>query len=208
VVSFPWIATPGTHSFFALIEQGEFVSSAPTSTASVIETSKVKRTASYDENKNGIPDENEPPIPKPRASATTSASSTLPEDPAKTAKDVIAEEAPKPIADLALPILGSVESFRIDEAKRASRNANDALSRIASDKGTTTGALAGDAKKDGWGVLAGGMFDGSVVRSPFDHVKLFFALLARAVTSHPYVFYAILALILYKAARVLIGIFF
>ncbi len=210
VVTFPWLVTKGNHTFSAIISQDALSQNGTMLTDALItatRTPKISRFADDDKNQNGIGDSLEPPppAPSPAKQATTSlvATSALT---VPTSKDIRAEEgailanAPTPIVSAAVPILGAIEDFRVTEAVKALRNLVQLESTMS--HGTTT------ADTSGWKILGTGMTSGEVVKSPFDHLKLFIALILRFFTENPYAFYAVLLLLLYKLVRMITRLFF
>lgn len=209
VVDFPWVATSGNHNFSALIERNQFISGTSSVSASSIatsETAKVKRFADFDINKNGIGDSTEPtPVKK----ATTSVF-VVPTNPVKTIEQKIVDEAPTPVSSVAIPVIGVLESVRVDQAGKSSKNLDTAEGQIAAHLGTTTESLRiqnGGRSGAGWSLMKSGITDGQIFHSPFDYVKLFLALLTHLLTSNPYVFYVLLLLVSYKLIRLTIGLF-
>ena len=208
VVTFPLLVTKGNHSFSALITQDQLRQSSTLQTDAFItatQTPKVVRYADDDKNQNGIGDSLEPPPPPPSKSiaqsATTAPASTVP-----TSKDVRREEGiilanvPTPIVNAAVPVLGAIEDFRVTEAVKALRN----LALIEGELHTSISK----AKGSGWELLGSGITSGEVAKSPFEHVKLFIALILRFFTANPYAFYVVLLFVLYKLARLIISLFF
>ncbi len=207
VVTFPLLMTKGNHSFSAVITQGELSQNGTTQTDAFIiatHTPKVMRFADDDKNQNGIGDSLEPPLPPSKPivlSATTTPPSTVP-----TSKDVRREEnfilanAPTPIVNAAVPVLGAIEDFRVTEAVKALRN----LSQI---EGELHASIT-TSKGNGWELLGSGITSGEVAKSPFEHLKLFIALIMRFFTANPYAFYIVLLLVLYKLVRMIISLFF
>ena len=212
VVAFPWLVRAGTHSFSALIEKGEFTfgtSSVASSTLSATETSKVKRFADYDKNKNGVGDSTEP-TPPPALPVKTKSSISLPADPIKSLEQKVSDEAPAPVTSVALPVIGTIESVRVAQAGKANKNLDSIEGVIAAHQGTTSDALniaAGGRGRAGWSMMKDGLSSGQVIRSPFDYLRLLLALIIHFFTANPYAFYAVLLLLLYKLIRVIIGLF-
>lgn len=217
LLSFPWIVTPGNHSFYAAIERDEFISatsSQASSTPSVTETSKVKRYADYDRNLNRVGDSTEPPPPqiKIAATATTATSSrvTLSPDPIRDLSVAINNEAPTPVSSVALPVISTIENIRISQATKAGKNLDDAKNKVATVRSSTTLETTSSEKirtSEGWSMMQDGLSSGQVIRSPLDYLKLLFALLLHFFTTNPYAFYAVLALVLYKLISLVIGLF-
>ena len=208
VVTFPLLVTKGNHSFSAVITQDQLSQSGTLQTDAFItatHTPKVMRFADDDKNQNSIGDSLEPPSPPPLAPvvrpASTTFSLTMP-----TSKDVrkgentLLANAPTPIVNAAVPVLGAIEDFRVTEAVKALRN----LTQIEAELHTSSATPMGS----GWTLLGSGITSGEVAKSPFEHLKLFFALIMRFFTSNPYAFYVVLLLVLYKLVRTIINLFF
>lgn len=217
VVSFPWIVTAGNHNFSAIILNDVFTNGTSSITSVSIpatETPKVKRFADYDKNANGVGDSTEPPpsrvIVELKKIATSTLLPSLPPDPISAVEQTITNEVPTPVAALALPVVGSVESFRVAQGTKASKNLNSIEARIASQKATTTALPIGNETHTslGWGMLKDGVTNGAVWKTPFDYVRLLIALTGHFFTVNVYAFYILLLLILYQVVRTLIRIFF
>lgn len=217
-IAFPWVVTPGTHNFVALIEKDEFTqgtSSLASSTITSTETSKVKRFADYDKNANGVGDSTEPPPPVPvKFSKSTTSTSTinisLPADPIADVKQRISDEAPTPVSSVALPVISTIENVRLSQGGKAGKSLDRIESIIAAQSGTTSDAVKlehGGRSSAGWSMLKDGLSSGQVVRSPLDYIKLLFALVLHFFTNNPYAFYILLLLIIYKLASLVIGLF-
>ena len=218
VISFPWIVTAGKHDFSALIVSDVFTSGTSSITSASIpatETTKVKRFADYDKNTNGVGDSTEPPPPVRPVAQTkltpTILTNPLPDNPISLVEYTISNDAPAPVAALALPVVGSVESFRVDQGTKASKNLTNIETRIASQNATTTNALLSSARTHaslGWSMLKNSATEGGLWKTPFDYLKLFIALIGHFFTVNVYAFYVLFLLILYQIVRTLIRIFF
>lgn len=214
-IVFPWVVTPGSHNFSALIERDEFTqgtSSIASSSITLTETAKVRRFADYDKNGNGVGDSTEPPPPPPTPpqKISSSTSMSMPQNPVQAVTDQIVDSAPLPVSSVALPVISTIENVRLAQTGKAGKNLNGAIEHIAAGKGTTTAALKaanGGAVNAGWSLMKEGVTSGQVVRSPFDYFKLFIALVIHFFVSNPYVFYVVLLLLIYKIIRVLISLF-
>lgn len=216
LLSFPWVVTPGSHSFFATIERDEFTSatsSLASSTPSVTETSKVKRFADYDRNMNRVGDNTEPPPPQaktvPVATSATSSILTLSQNPARDLSIAINNEAPAPVSSVAIPVISTIENIRLSQGAKAGNNLDVAEKRISSGYATTSLADTAHLTKAGagWSMMKDGLSNGLVIRSPLDYLKLLFALLLHFFTTNPYAFYALLVLVIYKLVSLVIGLF-
>lgn len=210
VINFPWLATSGTHNFSALIERNEFITGTSSLTASPIttsETAKVRRFADYDLNNNGVGDSTEP---TPAKKLPTSSPLTLPVNPIKTVEQTIVDKTPEPVASVAIPVIGGVESLRMDQAGKSAKNLDYAEGAITARLGVTTQALQkdkGGRSAAGWSLVKDGVVSGKVFRTPFDYIKLFLALVTHFITTNPYIFYILLTLVFYKLIRLAIGLF-
>lgn len=213
-IAFPWIVTPGTHNFSALIERDEFTqgtSSIASSSITITETVKVKRFADYDKNNNGVGDSTEPPPPPvPIKKVSTSSEIALPQNPVQTVSNEITDNAPTPVSAVAIPVIGTIENIRLSQTEKAGKNLNLAIGNIASSQSTTTQALKdarGGTVRAGWSLMKDGVVSGQIVRSPFDYLKLLTSLVVHFLASNQYVFYALLLLLIYKLIRVAISLF-
>lgn len=206
IVTFPWLVTHGNHSFSAIITQDELSESSRViadTFISATRTPTVVRFADDDKNNNGIGDSTEPPSP-PLAASTiaTNTSSSLPTSgEVRKEEKALLDKLPTPIVSTAVPILGAVEDFRVSEAIKALRNLSAIENTIGNNSSTSP-------KVSGWKKLGEGITSGEVAKSPFDHFKLFIALILHFFTANPYAFYILLAFVLYKVIRFVITLFF
>ena len=205
VVTFPWLATHGSHSFAAVITQDEFTQSTEVEKNALItatRTLRVLRFADNDKNGNGIGDSTEPPpapvVPQPathpQPSLVTDTSAV------RSTEQTLLENVPTPVVGAAVPILGALEDFRVTEAKRAQKNVALAEEKIDPQSGASG--------EKAWSTLLNGATSGEVVKTPLKHVQLFFELIIRFLTSNPLAFYLVLLFLLYMLARILIRWFF
>jgi hypothetical protein len=217
LLSFPWVVTPGSHSFYATIERDEFTSatsSLASSSPSVTETTRVKRFADYDRNMNRVGDSTEPPPPPlktvPVATSATSSSLALSQDPIRDLSVAISNEAPTPVSSVAIPVISTIENIRLSQGVKAVKNLDVAEKRVLSGYATTTALDSAPHRTragEGWSMIKEGLSNGLVIRSPLDYLKLLFALLLHFFTTNPYVFYAFLILLIYKLVSLVIGMF-
>jgi hypothetical protein len=112
---------------------------------------------------------------------------------------------PEPIVSKAVPILGAIEDFRTKQAGAADDSVHALIKTIAIQTGATT---SGVGKVGGWSTLGKGVTHGDIAKSPFQYVKLFFALIWNLATSSVYIFYILILLILFKLVRALFRLFF
>jgi hypothetical protein len=156
-----------------------------------------------------LPDGKDPyPLIKDKTDiATTSLPSfSIPKsDPVSFVEEKIKTTLPEPIVSKAVPILGSIEDFRTRQAGDADERVSGLIATIGGPTSTTT---VGGKKEGGWSTLGKGVSHGDVAKSPFQYVKLFFALIWHVVTSSVYVFYILILLVIFKIIRFLFRLFF
>ncbi len=154
----------------------------------------------------GIPDGSDThPLSKdapPKASSTPPAP-----NPIDMLEQSITANAPLPIASKAIPVLGSVEDFRISQAKHATTYvANAAKQIVAKENATSSPVLS--AKHPAWAIFQSGLSSGSAMKSPFGYAKLFFSLVWQFLMTNVYAFYVLILLVAYKTVRFLYHLFF
>lgn len=227
VVSFPYEVTPGNHAFVAVITEDELrkEGSAPLDeTLTETKTTAMKRFADLDTDHDGIPnigdtDKDGDGIPDGKdahplvkdniESVVTKA--TPKENPITAIEEKIKTSVPEPIASRAVPILGSIEGFRVDQAAKAATRVDGARDEVIllGNVGTGTQMILTKVAKvpAGWAMLGEGVVRGDVVKTPFAYVKLFFALVFHFVTSSVIVFYLFILFILFKLVRLTLRFF-
>ncbi len=112
---------------------------------------------------------------------------------------------------MALPVISSIEQIRLSQSIKASKNLNSAVGNITAHSGTTSSVhvvTQNDKDIAGWSLVAGGIKNGQIVRSPLDYIKLFLALVIHSFVSNPYIFYIAFLLVFYKIVRIMISLFF
>lgn len=194
VLSFPWKATKGEHAFSVKVNSGEFATGArkfsdilggETSTAKVNRSVLAKKVV---------------PVTPPVVSSTTTGVQN--EDDNQTTNPI------KLIKENGIPVLGAIEAFR-----QAQTNAN--TDRIANIKSSLEGeGLPTDlfdvallpTSKAGFNQLFVGKSGTDILTTPWEYVKLFFLYCYQFVVSHPYLFYILALLIVYKLIRAVLGL--
>lgn len=231
VIAFPLMVTAGDYSFSAVITQNEFKGEGgevQSGTIVSLKTAPVKRFVDHDTDGDGIgnmtdsdddgdripDDSDERPLVfdkkvehKEVLSIATTTQAIAERAGAFEAK--IHTAIPEPFLSKAVPIFGFVEDFRVTQAKRGAESIDDARERIiVSSQSASTTPETGMMTKDGWGVLAHGVKEGGVFTTPFEYVKLFFAILYYTLTSSPYVFYPFILIVVYQVIRAVLRLFF
>lgn len=232
IISFPWIATRGSHSFSVTITENELAGSGGQLNATLLtqKTSNIKRLA-----KN-------PPVVRVVETATVSP------DVAQAAQGniagkissvqaVIQENIPAPVTEVATPIVGAIEDFRKEQgANTATRivstlkviHLNEATSTVSTPSvvlgvatttpekkntqvGTSTATSTSEVQSDtsgGWSTLGGGIIHGGVIKSPFQYLALLFFLVVNFFTTNAYAFYILFAVLIFLVIRWIIRFFF
>ena len=132
----------------------------------------------------------------------------IPVNPIKTIEQSISENAPLPVANTAIPVIGFMEDIRVSQAKSANKSVVKAAVNVASDASVHAGkGSATQTPTSAWGVFAHGITSGEAAKGPFDFVKLFLALIWQFFTTNMYAFYALLLLVIYKAVRLVFQLF-
>jgi hypothetical protein len=124
---------------------------------------------------------------------------------------VITDVAPTPVSSIAVPVLGSVENFRLAQGNKAEKNLVNAEAKLAAHEGTTTSSLnsgAGGATSASWELVKRGVENGSVWKTPFDYFKLFLAIIAHFFTTNIYAFYSLVLLVIFLIVRTTLRFFF
>ena len=214
ILSFPWRVTPGGHALRAVVTKGSFTLDGKVITnvdANFTTTAPIERFAEV-----APPAAPDHSLQTATAVATTKNSDTS-SGPSGLASQ-FAEHLPAPVVSVAVPVLGSIEQFRVSEALRARETVNEAERSIVAsstpagqhakegESASTSPAIRGSAS--GWNLLLHGASNADILKTPFQYVKLFFALIFSFLTTNIYAFYILLLLIIYKSVRLLVGIFF
>ena len=157
----------------------------------------------------GIPDGKDPhPLSKEVLPPLPPPAPILPTNPIKTLEQSISTNAPEPVSNTALPVLGFVEDVRVSQAKAANKSVAHAALRVASNSAVEKNeGTAASLPTSAWGVFTDGITSGNAAKTPFDHVKLFLALVWQFFTTNMYAFYALLLLVIYKVVRLVFQLF-
>ncbi len=141
-----------------------------------------------------------PPLPPPAP--------LLPVNPIKTLEQSISTNAPEPVSSTAIPVIGFVEDVRVSQAKAANKSVVKTALTVASNSVVEKrGGAATPLPTSAWGVFADGITSGNATKTPFEHMKLFLALVWQFFTSNIYAFYALLLLVIYKVVRLVFQLF-
>lgn len=131
---------------------------------------------------------------------------------ANKVEQVIPASIVNPIANAATPVIGKMESIRVDEANRnsvrVSNSIDDIIEKVGtakvlgaqtqstSSKNVVTKGITG--KPSGFEVFKTSFTGDNFSKTPFDYVKLFLLVLYQFILSHSLIFYIVIALILVK----------
>lgn len=190
IVSFPWEATGGEHAFSLVITEGTF----------------------FLDNKNfvDLPVSGKTPTEVRRFVEEKPKVSEPPAEEGVETQRYLSSAIPRAIISDTVPVLGGLERFRVDQARRA-LNTSDAIeTRIlsgVSDSATSSVATT-TPSKGGWSTLGEGLAGGDFLRTPWQYAKLFFMLIYTFFTTNVYAFYILLAFIIYKVVRGVFHLFF
>lgn len=229
IVGIPWRVTLGSHDLTMFVTNGTF-----TFSGKAIANTGVAHIQSHQVE---VFAEMPPAIPVASVSTTTgtvshngtTASSSL----IFSLATEVVEHLPEPIVDNTVPVFGQLEQFRIAQAAGAARVIHAAEEAIIGSVGTSTKnvATSTDTRLDKWGGVVDERTNGTstvktrsqmkgwdlilhgtsgvdIVRTPFQYVKLFFTLIFSFIINHAFIFYIVLALLIYKIIRIVLGIFF
>lgn len=186
IFAFSWKATRGEHAFSVVVLDGTFIPSGKTPVYLPISagtTGVVKRSV--------IPKQ-ETPAPVPQ---TSTADNVAHQEETRYLNTKIPESALRNV----LPIVGSIEAFRVNQATRANTMRNEIVAEF-SPEGVS-------ADSSGWSIFTEGALAGDIIRTPWEYMKLFFALCYQFVTANVYAFYILLSYILYRIVRLAVFIF-
>lgn len=190
VIAFPWKATEGDHIFSLSVTGGQFISSKQDFIDLPISGGNIDVIRRFVHSKQVAPVETSPASPTTGNVATEEA----------PVIQYLSTKIPTSIAQGTLPILGSVEAFRVAEATRAS----DMVSALQTTLATEEVSVKNET---GWETLLQGVRGGDIIHTPWGYVKLFFALCYGFITTNVYVFYIMLSYILYSIVRLIISAF-
>ncbi len=129
----------------------------------------------------------------------------IPVNPIKTLEQSIIDNAPLPVSSTAIPVIGFMEDIRVSQAKAANKSVVKTALNIASAQKNESDSAT--TPTSAWGVFTHGIRSGEAAKSPFDHVKLFLALVWQFFTTNIYAFYALLLLVIYKVFRLVFQLF-
>lgn len=140
---------------------------------------------------------------------------------AKTVEKVIPSSVVQPVVNVATPVIGSVESFRVDQANDNNERINSTIDNIIDKVGTakvlgTTTIQAASTTKDkatttiqagktvtgkptGWTVFKKGVSTkDDFVKTPFGYIKLFGLLIYQFIVENTWVFYLVILAVIVK----------
>lgn len=227
VIAFPVQVTRGNHSFHIRVAGGDFTgqggATIPVKTTGdyVGQTVELKRVAVAN-----------PALAAPLSSAkatssvvvstTTAFSSKDAQGVADTVEQVIPAKVVEPVVNFAVPIIGATESFRVGQANANTDRINQTIGDIAKQLGiakvlgesvvatntpkASTSTLL--SKITGWSIFRGGITSNNFIQSPFGYIKLFLFLLYHWIVSTAWLFYAVIAFILFKIFMYVKGMIF
>jgi hypothetical protein len=170
IFAFPWVVTRGEHSFSVLISGGEFVSSGKNAVDLPISEVTAQAVKRFVEPKLAVV--------VPASSSTTD--KTVSEETPIT--DYLSSKVPASLERDALPVVGRIENFRLDQAARADTMVNNTLAGIP--LSTTT-----PSDINAWGVFREGVIKGDIIHTPWGYVQLFLVLCYQFLTANLYAFY-------------------
>ena len=188
IFAFPWVVTRGEHSFSVLISGGEFVSVGKNTVDLPIAEGTAQAVKRFVESK--------PIAPVPSSAAETSTSSQ-----GANVTDYISMKIPDALRDDALPVIGRIEDFRLDQAARAETVATGVIAGLPISQGASTDSSA-------WGVWRAGVVSGEIIHTPWEYVKLFFILCYQFLTGNIYVFYVFCSYVIYLLVRLILSVAF
>ncbi|OGZ06533.1 MAG: hypothetical protein A3C93_04955 [Candidatus Lloydbacteria bacterium RIFCSPHIGHO2_02_FULL_54_17] len=193
IAAFPWKATGGEHAFSLAVIDGTFFTDNKNFIDLPISGKTATEIRRFVENKPAAPSNGESSV----------------ENGAEPIK-YLSMDIPKAIISDAVPILGGIERFRIDQAERAIRGVDAIQSTIVSGyTATSTPSTATSTEAVGpWGTFGEGLADGDFLRTPWEYVKLFFVLIYEFFTTNVYAFYILLCFVAYKVVRGIFALFF
>mgnify|MGYP003429884540 CR=1 FL=1 len=211
VVSFPYLVTPGSHSFSVSLEKLTLMS--PDSSMATINPTIVS-TESRVEKRTAVVS---PTVPAhtPLASSTPAlagaeairdATALATSTAAKAAEKVeevkarVEDSVPARVIAETAPVIGRVESFRVNSATDAHRRIVSVAQSLPASTSTPPSST--------WGHLASGVTEGEVFKTPFRYIELFLLLLWNFLVAHPFVFYGLLLAFCYKVVRTVLGVLF
>ncbi len=190
VYAFPWKATEGDHAFSVIILNGKFFASDKSPIDLPISGGTANVTKRFVDYKQGTP--------VAASRVTSTAENILPEGANIT--QYLSTKIPTSMLGEVLPIVGSVEEFRANQVLRAN-NMEGALQ-----SGLTADPIS-PGSTNGWKVFESGVTSGDVIHTPWEYVKLLFALCYQFLTTNVYAFYLTISLIAYKIIRIVVRIF-
>lgn len=186
IFAFSWKAERGEHTFSIAIVNGKFIGSGKTLVDLPISagtTGVVKRSV----------------IPKQETSASVPKTPTADNVTYREEARYLNTKIPESALRNVLPIVESVEAFRVNQATRANTMRNEIVAELS------PGGVLSDSGV--WGIFTEGALAGDIIRTPWEYVKLFFALGYQFLTANIYAFYILCSYILYRVIRFVIAIF-
>ncbi len=232
IISFPWVATGGAHSFSVAITENELAGAGGQVNATLLtkKTFNIKRLA-----KNL-------PVVRVVETATTSPEVAQAAEGKIAGKisgieEAIQQKIPAPVTEVATPIVGAIEDFRKEQAINTATRIASTLREIALNEATSTvstesvvlGVATTSPKKKntqvatttatstreapsnisgGWSTVGGGILHGGVIKSPFQYLALLFFLVVNFFTTNAYAFYIFFAVLIFWFIRWVIRFFF
>ena len=188
IFAFPWLVTRGEHSFSVLISGGEFVSVGKNTVDLPIAEGTAQAVKRFVESK---------PIPL----ASSSAPETATPSQGANVTDYLSTKIPDALRDDALPVVGRIEDFRLNQATRAEAVATGIIAGLPVSQDASTDSSA-------WGVWRAGVVSGEIIHTPWEYVKLFFVLCYQFLTGNIYVFYIFCSYVIYLLVRLILSVAF
>lgn len=145
-------------------------------------------------------------------SSTSSISPTDTKKITDKVEKIIPTSVVTPVANVATPIIGSIENLRVDEANRNSTRISNSIDNIIDGVGvskilgahtSSTGTKPITGKPTGWEVAKTSISGDNFSKTPFGYIKLFVLVIYQFVLSNIWVFYILGLVVL---IRMLIGL--
>ena len=218
IVSFPLFVKEGSHTFSATLFDVVLVDKDNSTT--VIDPMLSQSKTAIDarvvlfENKPSVEETQNDSLGIPAVIDATKQLATTSAHVVDQVSTRITESAPVSVASRAIPVIGSIDAYRKDQAEASYRKIvaiTDSLPKSAEYVGTSSQEIVSNdssQKISGWRYFSSGLSDGSLFKTPFRYVELFFVLLWNFLTEHVIVFYLFVLLAIFKLIRMILGLLF
>lgn len=131
---------------------------------------------------------------------------------AEKVEKILPTSVVRPVLDVATPVIGTMETFRVGQANRNNERIVGTIDDIIEKVGTTkvlgaqakasttaTGTIESvTGKPTGWSVFGKGVTSSDFVKTPFGYVKLLFFLVFQWLVGKAWIFYVVISLVVFR----------